>query len=250
MTRRGTAVRRRAPGRRATLTATASRQQGASRHTTEEQEMTLNQARLGGWALVTGAITAGSAYLAAGTLIHGHGAARYTSPLWAPLNSIAIAGGILIVLGLPVILACHGRRAPRLTLAGYAGLATTLIMLNIFEGCYEAFIKPYLAIHGGVPANDPGGLAIWEYTALLPLLAGLACLGIAVIRARVFPRWAGALFIASPLAAIPHLPGPLAELSDYLAFIALAAIGLRAARAKTLHPAPAPGAAEAVPAAP
>jgi hypothetical protein len=211
--------------------------------------MTLNRTHLGGWALITGTIIAAGAYLAAGTLIRGHGDARYTSPLWTPLNSIAIAGGILIILGLPVILACHGRRAPRLTLIGYAGLVTTLIMLNISEGCIEAFVKPYLATHGGVPADTPGGLAIWEYAALLPLLAGLVCLGIAVIRARVFPRWAGALFIASPFAAIPPLPGPLAELSDYLAFIAIATIGLQVARARTPHLAPTAGVTEAVPAA-
>jgi hypothetical protein len=67
--------------------------------------MTGNQTRLGGWALITGTIMAAGAYLAAGTLIHGRGDTRYTSPLWTPLNSLAIAGGILIVLGLPVILA-------------------------------------------------------------------------------------------------------------------------------------------------
>jgi hypothetical protein len=205
--------------------------------------MTGNQTRLGGWALITGTIMAAGAYLAAGTLIHGRGDARYTSPLWTPLNSLAIAGGILIVLGLPVILAWHSRRASRLTLTGYAGLVTALIMLNISEGCYEAFVKPYLATHGGVPADDPGGLAVWEYAALLPLL-GLVCLGIAVIRARVFPRWVGVLFIASPFAAIPRLPGPLAELSDYLAFIAIATIGLQVVRARTRHLTPTPGMAK------
>jgi hypothetical protein len=94
-----------------------------------------------------------------------------------------------------------------------------------------------------VPALDPGGLAVWEYAALLPLL-GLFCLGIAVIRARVFPRWVGALFIASPFAAIPPLPGPLAELSDYLTFIAIATIGLQVVRATTRHLTPTPGVAK------
>jgi len=77
------------------------------------------------------------------------------------------------------------------------------------------------------------------------LLAGLVCLGIAVIRARVFPRWVGALFIASPFAAFLGLPGPLAELSDYLAFVALAAIGLQVVGSGTRHPAEVPDAAMA-----
>ncbi len=46
----------------------------------------------------------------------------------------------------------------------------------------------------------------------------------AVIRARVFPRWVGGLFILSvPVSAVP-LPGPLAELGDYLAFFAFVVI--------------------------
>lgn len=212
--------------------------------------MIMNRTRLGGWALIIGTGVATAAYLAAGTLVHAHGDARYTSSLWTPLNSIAVAGNILIVLGLPVILACSGRRAARLTLAGYVGLCVTLVMLNIAEGCLEAFVKPYLAEHGGVPARPPAGLAVFEDVAFLFLLTGLVCLGVAVIRARVFPRWTGALFIASPFAAFLSLPGPLAELSDYLAFIALAAIGLQVARARTQPPAPAPDLRKAVPAAP
>ena len=212
--------------------------------------MTWNRTRLGGWALIIGTIVATIGYLTAGTLVHGHGDARYTSSLWTPLNGIAIAGNIIIALGLPVILTCHDRRAARLTLIGYAGLFATLVMLNISESCYEAFIKPYLATHGGVPSNPPGGFAIFEDIALVFLLAGLICLGIAVIRARVFPRWTGALFIASPFLSVLGLPGALAELSDYLAFIALAAIGWRAAKAGTRPSALAPDIRDAVPTAP
>ena len=155
--------------------------------------MTWNRTRLGGWALIIGTTVATIGYLAAGTLVHTHGDARFTSSLWEPLNSIAIAGNIIIALGLPVILTCHDRRAARLTIVGYAGLFATLVMLNISESCYEAFVKPYLATHGGVPSNPPGGFAIFEDIALMFLLAGLICLGIAVIRARAFPSWIGVL---------------------------------------------------------
>lgn len=206
----------------------------------------MNRTRLAGWALITGTIVAAMAYLAAGTLIHGHGDARYTSSLWTPLNGIAVAGNILIVLGLPVILAGQGKRAARLTLAGYLGLFAALVMLNVSEGCIEAFVKPYLARNGGVPANPPTGWAVFEDIALVCLVVGLICLGIAVIRARVFPRWVGALLIASPLVAFLGLPGPLAELSDYLAFIALAAIGLQVVRAQAPRTAVAPEARHAV----
>ena len=82
------------------------------------------------------------------------------------------------------------------------------------------------------------------------LLAGPICLGIAVIRARVFPRWVGALFIVSPFVAFLGLPGPLAELSHYLAFIALAAIGWQAVKAGTGQSVSAAALRDAVPAAP
>jgi hypothetical protein len=212
--------------------------------------MTVNRTRLGGWALIIGTIVAAGGYLAAGTLIRGHGDVRYTSSLWAPLNGIAIAGNIIVALGLPVILACHGRRAARLTLVGYLGLFAALTMLNISEGCIEAFVKPYLVTHGGIPDNPPGGFLIFENIALVFMLVGLICMGIAVIRARVFPRWVGALFIVSPFVAFSGLPGPFAELSDYLAFIALAAIGLQVVRTSAQHPASAAALAEAVPTAP
>jgi hypothetical protein len=197
--------------------------------------MTINRTRLGAWALIIGTLVAAGGYLAAGTIVPGGGDARYTSSLWAPLNTIAIAGDIIIVLGLPVILTAQGRRSPRLTLVGYAGLLATLIMLNIGEGCLEAFVKPYLVRHGGIPAHDPTALAVFEDAALLLLVAGLICLGIAVIRARVFPRWAGVLLIASVPAAFLGLPGPLALLSDYLAFAALFTIGVQLVRTEPRH---------------
>jgi len=208
--------------------------------------MTMNQRRLAGWALIIGTILATGGYLAAGTLVHASGDARFTSSLWTPLNGIALAGDIITALGLPVILSYHGPKAPRLTLIGYVGLFATIVMLNISEGCIEAFIKPYLATHGGVPANPPGGFGVFEDVALVCLVVGLICLGIAVIRARVFPRWTGALFIASVFAGFLGLPGPLAELSDYLAFIALLTIGLQVVRTESARPALAPSLAGTV----
>ena len=200
--------------------------------------MTINRTQLAGWALVVGTLAAAGGYIAAGSI--DRGPARFTSPSWGLLNGIAIAGDIIVALGLPVILTCHGRRFPRLTLIGYVGMFVALVMLNIGEGCIEAFVKPYLATHGGVPASAPAGLGIYEDFALIFLAAGLICLGIAVIRARVFPRWAGVLLIASLPAGFLGLPGPLAELSDYLAFAAVFAMGLQVIRAESRQLVPAP----------
>jgi hypothetical protein len=197
--------------------------------------MTINRIRLAGWALITGGVLSIGGFLAASSFIGSSGDAtdaRFSDPLWPGLNAIAIAGAIITLLGLPAILAYHGDRFPRLTLVGYVGLFVPLVMLNVGESTTEAFIKPYLVSHGGVPENLPNGFEPFMGVALLFLVVGVVCLGIAVIRARVFPWWVGALLIACvPLSAAGGaLPGPLALLGDYMAFLALIVIGRQVVR--------------------
>src|SRR5258705_1093883 len=190
--------------------------------------------------MIVGTIVAAGGYLAASVLIPS-GDSRFTHDGWQLLNGIAIGGDILIVLGLPAILAIQGRRAAKLTLVGYVGLFLALVMLNIGEGVIEAFIKPYLATHGGMPTQTPSGFGVYETIALLGLLVGLICLGIAVIRARVVPIWVGIVFIAAPLVSFLGLSGALAELSDYLAFTAMFTMGVYAIRPASIDaPAPVP----------
>jgi hypothetical protein len=132
----------------------------------------------------------------------------------------AARGATLLVLAV-------GRRDRLLLLARSFPLLTTIVMLNIGEGVIEAFVKPYLVTHGGIPKHTRAGLNVYFGIAFLFLIGGLISLGIAVIRAKVFPWWVGALFIASvPMSFVGQgLPGPLAEIGDYLAFLALITIG-------------------------
>ncbi|MGZ4436417.1 MAG: hypothetical protein ACXVW6_02180 [Nocardioidaceae bacterium] len=191
--------------------------------------MALNLRRLAGWSMIVGTIVASAGYLTANTLIPG-GDGRFTQHGWQMVNGIALGGDLLVVLGLPAILTVQGRRAARLTLVGYVGLFMALVMLNIGEGVIEAFVKPYLATHGGIPTSAPTGYGVYETIALIGMLVGLICLGIAVIRARTVPIWVGILFIVAPLVSFLGLGGALAELSDYLCFIALFTMGVRAVR--------------------
>ncbi|WP_433348452.1 hypothetical protein ACQP25_33810 [Microtetraspora malaysiensis] len=186
--------------------------------------------RLAGWALIVGAVVASAGYLAANALASGTGDARFTSPHWSLLNGIAIGGDIIAVLGLPAILAGHGRRAEKLTMFGYVGIFAALVMLNIAEGVIEAFVKPYLVGHGGIPSDPPAGYAIYEMFALVLMLVGFICMGIAVLRAKVYPWWTGVLLIAAPLASFLGLPGGWALIADYLCFAALLTIGVLTVR--------------------
>jgi hypothetical protein len=188
--------------------------------------------RLAGIALVAGGTLSIAGYILSGTLVRTSGDARFIDARFLPLYAIALVGAVLSVLGLPAILAAHGERAPRLTLVGYIGTFVALATLNVAEGVIEAFVKPYLVTHGGIPDDVGTGLDVYFLIATLFTIVGLISLGIAVIRAGVFPWWVGALLIASvPLSFVGQaLPEPLVELSDYFAFAALITIGWRVAR--------------------
>ena len=113
-----------------------------------------------------------------------------------------------------------------LTRIGYAGIFVPLVILNIGEGAIEAFAKPYLAQHGGIPSSDPTGLSMFEAPALLVMLAGMICLGIAVLRARALPRWVGVLFLVVPFLGAAGLQGAVSLAPDYLLFIGLFTVGV------------------------
>jgi hypothetical protein len=189
------------------------------------------QRRLAGSALVLGGALGIAGYLAVGIIVGGSGDARFTDPQWQPLYAIALAGAILVVLGLPAVLVAQDGRSPRLTAVGYAGTLAALVMLNIGEGVIEGFVKPYLVNHGGIPDPAPAGWVAFETAALACMLVGLICLGVAILRAGILPRWVGVLVIASPIVsfAAGGLPAPYAELSDDCLYIALIAIGWRVA---------------------
>jgi hypothetical protein len=188
--------------------------------------------RLAGAALVAGGALSIAGYLLSGSVARESGDARYTDPHFLPLYAIALFGAFLTVLGLPAVLAAHGDRFPRLTLVGYVGTFGAFAMLNLGEGIIEAFVKPYLATHGGIPDDVPTGLDVYFLVALIVTFVGLIALGVAVIRAGVFGWWVGALLIAAaPLSMVGNaLPGPFAELADYCAFVGLITIGWHVAR--------------------
>lgn len=187
--------------------------------------MTMDRTRLSGAVLLIGSVLAITGYAAANAFTGYGGDAHFTSPAWIPLYGIALAGDLLAVVGLPAILAAHGGRAYWLTTVGYVGTLLAIMMLNVGEGTVEAFVKPYLVSHGGIPSSSPAGFEAYLDVALLILVVGLISLGAAVIRGRVFPWWAGALLILSvPLSLVP-LPGLLTEIGDDAAFLALAVMG-------------------------
>lgn len=181
--------------------------------------------RLTSWALVVGSAVATAGYASAFAM-NGSSDARFLGSSWVALYTIALLGNVLVLLGLPAVVAAQAGRSPVLTRIGYLGMFVPLAILNIGEGTVEGFVKPYLAKHGGIPADDLPGLLAFEAPALLVLIAGMVCLGIAVLRARTLPRWVGVLFLVVPFLGVAGMPGAVALLPDYLLFVALFTVGV------------------------
>ncbi|MBO0844072.1 MAG: hypothetical protein J2P22_01495 [Nocardioides sp.] len=182
-------------------------------------------ARLTAWSLMAGSVVGTIGYLAA-FLANGNGLDRFAGSSWIALYTVAMFGDVLVILGLPAIVHAQRGRFPRLTLIGYVGVLVPMIVLNVGEGAIEGFAKPYFAHHGGVLAADLPGLAGWEIPALLTMLVGMICLGIAVIRGRVMPIWVGVVFLIVPFLGLAGLPGILGLLADFSLFVGLFAVGL------------------------
>lgn len=199
--------------------------------------------RLTSWALLAGSLVATVGYASAFAL-NGSGDERFAGSSWVGLYTVALLGNVLVLLGLPTLVHAQAGRRPLLTRIGYAGVLVPLAVLNIGEGTIEGFVKPYLVAHGGLPAGDVPGLVAFEAPALLVMLAGMVCLGIAVLRARMLPAWVGAVFLVVPFLGAAGLQGAVSLLPDYLLYVALAAVALTQLRRQPADTAEgAPGAA-------
>jgi hypothetical protein len=113
--------------------------------------------RLAGLALMAGCVLATLGFLGVSLAMHGPEDGWPTDPLWQPMYGVALAGNLLVVLGLPAILAEHGHSSRRLTLVGYAGTFAPLAMLNVAETSIEAILKPYSPPTQAFPTSCPRG---------------------------------------------------------------------------------------------
>jgi hypothetical protein len=182
-------------------------------------------ARLTSLALVVGSVAATAGYACA-FAVNGNGDQRFAGSSWVALYTIALLGNVLVLLGLPAVVHAQSGRAPVLTRIGYVGIFVPLTILNIGEGTVEGFVKPYFAKHGGIPTHDLPGLMAYEIPALLVLLTGMVCLGIAVLRAHALPRWVGVLFMLVPFLSAAGMTGAISLLPDYLLYLTLFTVGI------------------------
>jgi hypothetical protein len=125
------------------------------------------------------------------------------APLWLVSTGVYISGMALLLLGLPGIVA---RQATRAGWLGFVGFLLTFLGWFLLTGFYvvdDLILSPWLdALAPHVYAQwflNPA-VAVTIHVANLLLGGGGVLLGIATMRARVLPRWAGLLLIAAAFA--------------------------------------------------
>ena len=157
--------------------------------------------RLSGIVLLLGAVVSVVAGVMTLFLDSSLGASPTTiqSPLWSTFWSLAFVGIVLILLGLPALYLRQSRGR-----GGVVGLiGVFLVALGSFLGmattAYFVSIAPLLAAKAPnlINAGYETSLAVFGISATVLGIIGPLLLGIAVIRAKVFPSLVGILFIVA-----------------------------------------------------
>jgi len=157
--------------------------------------------RLSGISLLLGALV--SVIAGVMTLFFNHNytasLSTFQSPLWSTYYSLFFVALALILLGLPALyLRQAGRRGGVLGLVGVFLIVLGNFLLMAMIG-YFVSILPLLAAKAPqvINAAFESGFGIFPLGGTAFGLIGLILLGIALIRARVFPPFVGILLIAS-----------------------------------------------------
>ena len=144
--------------------------------------------------------------------------ASVTTPQWVIVHVLAMAMSFFGLLGMAGLYARQAEKSGWLGLAGYLLFSVWLALILGFT-FVEVFVLPLVAttaptfvegwlgmFTGSASAIDLGALPIlWTLSGPIYILGGLL-FGIATFRARILPRWAGALL------AVGTVLGPVAIL--------------------------------------
>ena len=123
-----------------------------------------------------------------------HDAAGYASLIWVPVHLMPAGMAVLALFGLVGLFARQDQRNGRFGVVAFvAAMLGTALLLTGTD--VEAFIIPFVGLNAPQVMEGPppiGQLIAWA-TAGLVFAVGYMLQGIAVIRAGVLPRGAGAL---------------------------------------------------------
>lgn len=186
--------------------------------------------RLSGGTLIVGSLLIAISSIVGAILFPGHSSTQeqVLSSTWTLVTLITLIGSLLFVIGLPGVYLRQAGRAGVLGLVGFILLFFAILLEGATFSSIQATILPFLAQKAPqfLAGNSlPVGVFLLLIVSGLMQMIGSILLGIATMRAHVFPRWAGILLIVSGiifLLTIPSLPSPLGDIIEVASFITLA----------------------------
>lgn len=191
--------------------------------------------RFSGGALIAGSLLILIGSVVGAILFPGHSSTpqQVATASWQLVTLAELLGSSLFVLGLPGMYLRQTERAGKLGLAGFVLFFFGILLQGVVFPAIQVTVLPWLGQVAPklLTANNlPGAVFLLLLLAGLLQMIGSILLGIATMRARVFPRLAGILLLASGiifLLTIPNIPSPLGDLIEVASFacLALAFIG-------------------------
>ena len=190
----------------------------------------------------------GFALLASGVLsIVGYGIGSFqsdtsvstiTSAPYIAMSLLTFLGAALCVLGLPGMIARQAERAGVLGLIGGVAVILVQVIFGIGNGFVDVTVFPALVADPSTRAfalvGPPPAMNIFFMVGVALGVIGALALGIATLRARVFARWIGVLFLLTVLAEVPSfLDMPfLSNLAPLVSSVAVLGVGIALMSAK------------------
>ncbi|MEW5870622.1 MAG: hypothetical protein AB1894_15220 [Chloroflexota bacterium] len=162
-----------------------------------------NLYRMSGLALILGALIMS---VSSWFRFTGQDLATGVHPFLATSWFITFVGGLFVLLGLPGTYVYQSHKAGKLGLIGFVMTFLGIAILEVGSAVLDGFVRPLLAAnpepaiqllaqHGNLEAQMGAGFSIAFLVGFIGLNLGLIIYGIAMLRARVYPRWAAVMMI-------------------------------------------------------
>lgn len=187
--------------------------------------------RLNGGTLIAGSLLLLLASVIGAILFPGHSSTptQVLGSTWPLVILMTLLGSLLFVISLPGMYLRQAGRAGIIGLIGFTLLFFDFLLQGAVFSSVQVVILPFLAqkapqLMGGNSLPFSAFL-ILIVSGLMQIIGGIL-LGIATMRARVFPRWTGVLLLVSGIAfllTIPPLPSPIGDSIEVVSFVTLAA---------------------------
>ena len=191
--------------------------------------------RLSGGTLIVGSLLIALASIVGAILFPGHSSrpAQVLGSSWPLVILMTLIGSLLFVISLPGMYLRQAGRAGALGHVGFVLLFLGSLLGGAAFSSVQIIVLPWIAqkapqilTGNGMPVS---AFLLLVISGLMQMI-GAILLGIATMRAHVFPRWTGVLLLVSGIAyllTIPPLPSPIGGIIEVVSFITLAGAFIR-----------------------